>query len=892
MSRGALGHRRVEVQRQLRDPPRAEQPVQLPHDVLRPADRERRDEQDALLAHDVVDDLGEHVDRDLGRLVLPAAVRGLADHEVRLGDRRGVAEDRRPGPPEVAGEHDHRVPAAVGAREAHPDQRRAEDVPRVEQRDVDALGRLVRGVVRDRPEQRQREVDLVLGVQRAVELDDHLRARGTQQLLRVRAARRRGPFRGQLRRASSNTACAFSSSAAARSGSRRSRRASRFANSTWSFAESSSTSRASSAVAAVHTIEPRNPCATSSGSSPQWSRWAWVRTTASSVAGSNPSGTRLRIVSAGPPWNMPQSMRTRARPVSSEEARPGDRARAAEEGELHGADRDTRAHRRAGSWNHGRMTGNEHVARAEAAYLEARSAHDRLDVARARGEPAGHDGARGRGGGRDGRGARARSMPSRRTACRADDAVAVATMREGLVTAASYSLPGIEAAEPRERRPGPGRVHPPRPRARCGVRGRRPRALTLDGRPVTRLQVLAMLAEEPDAARRRELLLALEPLWRSVDGDGGPGSPYRALIAASVERWRAGRSPIDANARALGVTADDIATWATTALEGWRTAIRRAGAGPRRAAGGAVGLVVARGRGASPGQRCPPARRRSSRSTPRSMRSLGVDVGGARRRVRHPGARRPAACPRRVHRPSGSGRTSVPTARWHPGRPTILESLTGGGLGELAELVARDGARDPHRGHPDAARVHRLAGLGCAHRGARRSRGSRACTTRPGSAAGSRAASRRRARPRDAAASPRPRSTPRGPCSRSASTRRPTAPRTTCGPRSPRPGSGSRPTRSGRGGRCAASSSRSPGTWPTTRSGRCSRRTSGRRSGRRAATGSTATPAGTRGSGSTSTGSGGSAPRVTCCATCSAGGRPRPRCAPSSRVRPPSRSAR
>ena len=34
------------------------------------------------------------------------------------------------------------------------------------------------------------------------------------------------------------------------------------------------------------------------------------------------------------------------------------------------------------------MTGNEHVARAEAAYLEARSAHDRLDVARARGEPA------------------------------------------------------------------------------------------------------------------------------------------------------------------------------------------------------------------------------------------------------------------------------------------------------------------------------------------------------------------------------------------------------------------------------------------------------------------------------------------------------------------------
>ena len=72
--------------------------------------------------------------------------------------------------------------------------------------------------------------------------------------------------------ASSNTVASRLSSAAARTGSRRSRRASRFANSTWSFAESSSTSRASSAVAAVHTIWPRKPFATRSGSRPQWSR--------------------------------------------------------------------------------------------------------------------------------------------------------------------------------------------------------------------------------------------------------------------------------------------------------------------------------------------------------------------------------------------------------------------------------------------------------------------------------------------------------------------------------------------------------------------------------------------------------------------------------------------
>ena len=46
-------------------------------------------------------------------------------------------------------------------------------------------------------------------------------------------------------------------------------------------------------------------------------------------------------------------------PGVDEVARPGDRSRAAEKGELHGADRDTATHRGAGSWNHGRMTGNE-----------------------------------------------------------------------------------------------------------------------------------------------------------------------------------------------------------------------------------------------------------------------------------------------------------------------------------------------------------------------------------------------------------------------------------------------------------------------------------------------------------------------------------------------------
>ena len=58
-----LRHRGVEVHRDLGDPARIEEPAQLPHDLLRPPDRERRDQQHALAPDGLVDDVGEDVDR-------------------------------------------------------------------------------------------------------------------------------------------------------------------------------------------------------------------------------------------------------------------------------------------------------------------------------------------------------------------------------------------------------------------------------------------------------------------------------------------------------------------------------------------------------------------------------------------------------------------------------------------------------------------------------------------------------------------------------------------------------------------------------------------------------------------------------------------------------------
>ena len=331
------------------------------------------------------------------------------------------------------------------------------------------------------------------------------------------------------------------------------------------------------------------------------------------------------------------------------------------------------------------MTGNEHVARAEAAYLEARSAHDRLDVARARGEPAAPTALEA---------AAADAMATARAALdavapdglQADDAAAVATMREGLATAAGYSLPGIGGEEIA----GPDPVAYTRAvRTLDAAFSASSAALTHDGSPVTRLHVLARLAAEPDRERRRALLLALEPLWRSVDGDGGPASPYRALIRASVERWRAGRSPIAANARALGVTADDIAAWATTALQGWRTAF----------------VEPAMARGEPPIEpwdwwwRTGEADRALDAELPLDAlepvnaafhASLGADVEALaivfdiRERAGRPPV--PVAYTTFGERPHRR-----PDGGWHPGRPTILESLTGGGLGELAELVHETG---------------------------------------------------------------------------------------------------------------------------------------------------------------------------------------------------------
>ncbi|HEX6107303.1 MAG TPA: hypothetical protein VFZ26_17075 [Gemmatimonadales bacterium] len=85
-----------------------------------------------------------------------------------------------------------------------------------------------------------------------------------------------------------------------------------------------------------------------------------------------------------------------------------------------------------------------------------------------------------------------------------------------------------------------------------------------------RLTVLGALGRTTDPARRRELFLALDPVWRSVNGANGPESPYRQLIALEVAARDGAAPPAAAQALASGVAPDSLERWLVAILEAWR----------------------------------------------------------------------------------------------------------------------------------------------------------------------------------------------------------------------------------------------------------------------------------------------------------------------------------
>lgn len=332
------------------------------------------------------------------------------------------------------------------------------------------------------------------------------------------------------------------------------------------------------------------------------------------------------------------------------------------------------------------------LADAERAYLDARDAHDRLDVARALGDSA----------------ARARLSPmgdveslerhaheTRRAAMASvgaippaalhgDDRRALAIMQRVLEhdladmaaasdapadqTECAYAISAIargDSALARLRE----RVYACYTRAVQQVR--------LDDSTTDRLSVLAALGRERDPVRRRRLFLALDTIWRTVNRDDGRvSSPYRVLVGLEAPQWRSGYSPVDASLAPLGLRADSTERWLVRILERWRDAT--ASAKPIEpwdwwyAAGAAARRLDAR----LPLTALPDLTERAYASLGASPRALGVHLDLAPRSRKTPVAFTTfGARPRRA-----DGKRTT-------GEPWIFATYRVGGLDNLNELL-------------------------------------------------------------------------------------------------------------------------------------------------------------------------------------------------------------
>ncbi len=207
-------------------------------------------------------------------------------------------------------------------------------------------------------------------------------------------------------------------------------------------------------------------------------------------------------------------------------------------------------------------------------------------------------------------------------------------------------------------------------------------AVRVGSQTMDRITALNRLATEPDAAHRRAMFDALEPIWRTVDGDGGSSSPYRTLLRSSAARWARDGSPVEAAATALGLGPGSIETTLHEVLAAWRAVLDPGLVEPwdYRFATGAMdrrlnGLVT---------------RERLRVINDEHLRSLGADpaVLGIGYDI-EPRPGRPAiptafAIARTIAREAADG-------TWRAATPWVFATHAEGGLGNLEELLHESG---------------------------------------------------------------------------------------------------------------------------------------------------------------------------------------------------------
>jgi hypothetical protein len=209
--------------------------------------------------------------------------------------------------------------------------------------------------------------------------------------------------------------------------------------------------------------------------------------------------------------------------------------------------------------------------------------------------------------------------------------------------------------------------------------GEAARNLRVGDETLDRLTVFARLGDTPDPALRKRLFLALEPVWRSVNGDASPASPYRQLVGLSAARWAKGDSPLAKSFAALGVTPDAVERGLTSVLETWRDTTPRTPLEPwdLHHAAGAVNRIL--------GARVP--KERLLELNHAFYRSLGADplALGVRYDLEPRDRKTPVAFTTFGLRPRQHGATFAAGEAW------VFATYRAGGLDNFVELLHETG---------------------------------------------------------------------------------------------------------------------------------------------------------------------------------------------------------
>ena len=201
---------------------------------------------------------------------------------------------------------------------------------------------------------------------------------------------------------------------------------------------------------------------------------------------------------------------------------------------------------------------------------------------------------------------------------------------------------------------------------------------------VTRLDVLDRLGVESNPDRRRRLFYALEPVWQTIDADGGVASPYQRMLPLSADRWVRDGSPVDRGAAALGLTGAEVEAHLIAILETWRDAV---GAGNARVEPWdwwyEIGAASRALRAAAPIDRIRELSNDYHASLGADPLALGVGFD------LFPRIDRPLVPV--AYTEFGSRPRVLPDGRRWPARAWVMATYTTGGLGELTELMHESG---------------------------------------------------------------------------------------------------------------------------------------------------------------------------------------------------------